>query len=123
MSIAQSNTGSHQYGAGIYRRRITIETKDQQVNVEMEDDPHGFKLQLNHDKQKITDIQVETLRYPYDTCPGATDKVRSLIGNSLSAVKIYRRLPKHVSIAPISLICSSWPLITRMKQAVLTNMT
>lgn len=87
MSIAQSNTGSHQYGAGIYRRRITIKTKDQQVNVEMEDDPHGFKLQLNHDKQKITDIQVETLRYPYDTCPGATDKVRSLIGNSLSAVK------------------------------------
>lgn len=74
-SIARSD-----YGTGSYRRKILIETTTGLVSAMLEDDPHGFRLQLFHDGKVATDIKVEAIRYPYDTCSSAADKIEPLIG-------------------------------------------
>lgn len=71
------------YGSGVYRRRIALNATVDGVLAEMEDNQHGFRLRLNHDGESITALEAEVLRYPFNTCPGAVEPLRALIGTPL----------------------------------------
>ena len=67
-----------------YRRRIRVEaTGDRRVEGELADDMHHFRIVLHHNGAVVTDVSAESLRYPWDTCPGAVGELRSLIGAPL----------------------------------------
>ncbi|WP_269618536.1 DUF2889 domain-containing protein [Zhongshania sp. BJYM1] len=68
------------YGQGCYRRRIRLINQDNTVNGELEDTNHAFRCTISHDGHHVTDIQSEVLRIPFDTCPGASEPIRKLIG-------------------------------------------
>lgn len=81
------------FGSGIYRRRIRLINSrlaeprscgaTSKVEAELEDTNHAFKCTLFHDQQKITDIQTQSLRIPIDSCPGAAEPIKQLIGLDL----------------------------------------
>ena len=79
---AQSNPD---YGNGIYRRRIRLEKHSRQVVAELEDVTHAFRLILTHDDSNIIDVAAQPIRYPFDTCPGAVDQFKPLLGQPLAA--------------------------------------
>jgi hypothetical protein len=79
---AQSNSD---YGNGIYRRRIRVENYPQRVVAELEDVTHAFRLTLHHDGRVVNDVTAQPIRYPFDTCPGAVDRLRPLLGMPLAA--------------------------------------
>ena len=72
------------YGQGIYRRRIRLTATDGCVLAELEDCNHGFRCRLYHDGQRVTDVVGEALRVPLNTCPGAVEPLKLLIGRRLS---------------------------------------
>lgn len=71
------------YGQGCYRRRIKLQQQANRVVAELEDCNHGFRCTVFHDGVRITDIRSETLRIPFDTCPGAVEPLKTLIGLAL----------------------------------------
>lgn len=71
------------YGLGCYRRRIKLQQQANCVVAELEDCNHGFRCTVFHDGERITDIRSETLRIPFDTCPGAVVPLQKLIGLAL----------------------------------------
>ena len=72
-------------GAGVYRRRIRIETVGPGVvDAELEDDYHHFRCLLEHDGAVVTACRGEAVRYPWATCPGATGLVAQLVGMPLA---------------------------------------
>lgn len=74
-----------EYGTGCYRRRVRLQHIDAQtVLAEMEDDQHGFRINLQHDGEKITGIGSESLRIPMTTCGGAGDVLAQLVGVPLA---------------------------------------
>ena len=72
------------YGNGTFRRRIRLVNKGNQVSVELEDCNHGFRLIIHHHNNCINAIDVETLRFPLSTCPGAIKPLQALIGCGLA---------------------------------------
>jgi len=80
MSTAQEYPKTESYGQGRYRRRIRLRAEAGQVHGELEDTNHGFRCTVFHDGNKVTDIHSAALRIPFDTCPGATEPLRKLIG-------------------------------------------
>jgi hypothetical protein len=72
------------YGDGLYRRRIQLSADNNCVRAELEDDCHGFKLEVQHNGTHVTDVSGETLRIPLSTCPGALTPLRNLIGIALA---------------------------------------
>lgn len=73
------------YGTGMYRRRVRLQNVDRNtVLAEMEDDQHGFRIELDHDGQTITAIRSESLRIPMTTCGGAGAVLAQLAGVPLS---------------------------------------
>jgi hypothetical protein len=68
------------YGQGRYRRRIRLSTVDNSVFGELEDSNHAFRCTIIHDGAYVIDIQSEVIRIPFDTCPGAVEPIRKLIG-------------------------------------------
>ncbi|MBW2940751.1 DUF2889 domain-containing protein [Zhongshania aquimaris] len=71
------------YGLGRYRRRIRLTSIGNSVHGELEDSNHAFRCEISHDGERVTDIQSEVLRIPFNTCPGASEPIRKLIGLSL----------------------------------------
>lgn len=76
------------YGSGIYRRRIKLTgTKKGQnggyVIGELEDCNHGFRVAVYHQDHAVTDVVGEALRIPMNTCTGAIDPLRALIGSDI----------------------------------------
>ena len=58
---------------GVFRRLIRLVKEDETTVVAgVEDDFHAFKIVLKHDGKNILSIRGEALRYPLDTCPGAS---------------------------------------------------
>ncbi|MEX1668674.1 DUF2889 domain-containing protein [Zhongshania guokunii] len=80
MSTTQEYPKNTVYGEGHYRRRIRLRAEPGQVHGELEDTNHGFSCTVFHDGNKITDIHSAALRIPFDTCPGASEPLRKLIG-------------------------------------------
>ena len=73
------------YGKGIYRRRILLTGHTNKVVAELEDYIHGFRATLRHDGNVVTDIIGEAIRYPLNTCGGATQPIKALIGADITA--------------------------------------
>lgn len=80
MSTVEDYPKNPNYGQGCYRRRIRLFSEPGRVYAELEDTNHGFRCTISHDGEKVTDIHSETLRIPFDTCPGAVTPLRKLIG-------------------------------------------
>lgn len=74
------------YGTGVYRRRIKLvasvndSADGGSVVGELEDCNHGFRVTVHHQHQVVTDIIGEALRIPMNTCGGAIEPVKALIG-------------------------------------------
>jgi hypothetical protein len=81
-----------QYGSGIFRRRVRIMVAARQVNVDLEDSNHAFRLVLRHDGERITAIEPEAVRHPFTTCPDASGYLQALVGQPLDAPPDVRRM-------------------------------
>lgn len=68
------------YGKGVFRRRILVRGERGAVTVELEDGNHGFRVRLAHDGERVTDVAVDTIRYPFNTCPEAIRPLRRIVG-------------------------------------------
>lgn len=73
------------YGTGLFRRRIRLTRSGQQVDAELEDDCHGFRVRLEHDGCRVTAVSGDALRVPLNTCAGALKPLQALIGIALDA--------------------------------------
>lgn len=71
------------YGSGCFRRRIRLIGEPGRVTGELEDNCHGFRCTVFHDGRAVTDVQAEGLRIPYNTCAGAAEPIKALIGIEL----------------------------------------
>jgi hypothetical protein len=76
--------GALPYGAGIFRRRFLLRARSGVVEAWMEDDFHRFRVTLEHDGERVTRIEGESLRYPWTECPGASVPLGELTGMPLS---------------------------------------
>jgi hypothetical protein len=81
ISVSQGNPD---YGSGTYRRRVRLAKRPGQLLAELEDTTHGFRLVLAHDGSRVTDIAVDPIRYPFDSCPGAAAMLTPLVGCPLA---------------------------------------
>ncbi|MFK8019856.1 MAG: DUF2889 domain-containing protein [Pseudomonadales bacterium] len=72
------------YGSGVFRRRIRLTADGMSVLGELEDSAHGFRCHLQHDGQHLTSIRGESLRTPYDICPGATEPIKQFVGQAIN---------------------------------------
>lgn len=82
------------FGSSCFRRHLRILCgADGVVRGVLEDDCHGFEVNLRHDGQQVTDIEARWQRYPTTTCPGSAGVINSMVGcplsNDLMAVKRY----------------------------------
>lgn len=73
------------YGTGIFRRRIRLVSTGIQVQADLEDCNHAFRLTLSHDGEIITAISAQPIRFPFNTCPDALANLQGFIGCALSA--------------------------------------
>lgn len=73
------------YGQGIFRRRIRLESSPGCVFAELEDTNHGFQVCVYHDGKRISEIASKPLRFPYSTCPGASVALKRFVGCALDA--------------------------------------
>ena len=70
--------------ADAYRRRITLTTPGAGVVVSsLVDDFHHFVVTLRHDGERVTEVEAESRRWPWSTCPGAAEPLRRLAGMPL----------------------------------------
>lgn len=77
-----------------FRRRIVVAAHDNVVRGALEDDFHHFEIELTHDGRVITGAQGRAVRTPWNTCPGALERLRDFVGTPLStAVHVARNLP------------------------------
>jgi hypothetical protein len=82
------------YGSGVFRRCLRWRATAGEVEVELEDSNHGFRLRLRHDGCRIVDLAVDPVRYPFTTCPEASRAVERIVGASVAdAVKLRECLP------------------------------
>lgn len=72
------------YGSGVFRRRIRLESEPDRVRAALEDDNHGFRLTLVHDRSRIVAVEAEALRFPATTCREAVAILRHLEGQPLT---------------------------------------
>ena len=71
--------------ASIYRRQIRTRTLAAGTVVgALEDNPHHFRVRVEHDDERVTRIEAESVRYPWTTCPSAEAPLRALEGMRLS---------------------------------------
>lgn len=80
-----------QYGTGVFRRRVRIRAAARQVDVEIEDSNHAFRLVLRHDRAHVTALEPDYVRYPFTTCPGSADGLARLVGLPLDEAPDVRR--------------------------------
>lgn len=71
------------FGTGCYRRRIRLAAENGAVIGELEDTNHGFRVRLSHDGERVTAIDGDALRVPYNTCPESLRNLQRLAGVAL----------------------------------------
>lgn len=62
---------------------------------ELVDDFHHFRAIVRHRAGVVTDVQGESVRYPWDTCPGASEPLKQLVGMRLEGS--LRAASRHTS--------------------------
>lgn len=70
--------------ARTYHRKIQLIAEGGRVTADLVDDPHHFRVHLEHDGQRVTALQSEAIRYPWTTCPEAARPLQELVGMPLS---------------------------------------
>jgi Protein of unknown function (DUF2889) len=74
-----------------YRRRIVVETHAGAVLAMLEDDIHCLGVILRHDGERVTSVEPQFDRLPWNTCPGAQAKlVETFAGQRLADVTARR---------------------------------
>lgn len=69
---------------GRFRRLIDLSRRSETLAVGwLEDDVHHFGLAITHDGERVIDIGVTAIRYPYVTCGHADLPMRALLGAPL----------------------------------------
>jgi hypothetical protein len=71
---------SSTYGSGIARRHIRLTSSPGSVLAELEDHAHAMVCRVGHADGRITGVDSEFRRFPLNTCPGAANPLRELIG-------------------------------------------
>ena len=80
------------YGKGVFRRHIHITPISRtRMKGYLEDEPHAFSIEMEHDNSTITSLQATWERHPTSTCPGAIEKLKELIGAPLSSNPLVMR--------------------------------
>jgi len=64
----------------VYHRRIRLVGTEGEVQGDIADGPHHFRVWIAHDGSRVTDIRGESVRHPWTTCPAAALELRDLIG-------------------------------------------
>lgn len=76
--------------APVYHRRIRLVGTPGEVQGDIADGPHHFRVWIAHDGERVTDIRGESVRHPWTTCPAAGLELRALVdmptGGSSTAV-------------------------------------
>ena len=67
----------------VYHRRIRLVGTAGEVQGEIADGPHHFRVWIAHDGARVTDIRGDSVRHPWTTCPAAGLELRALIGMPL----------------------------------------
>lgn len=70
---------------GIYRRRIQSVSKDNTIQVLLEDDPHCYHVTLEIENRLVRDASSKSIRTPWNLCPAAGRSLTALIGMEVSA--------------------------------------
>lgn len=70
---------------GIYRRRLLIRTRAGHARADLEDDPHRYGVEIDHDGLQVTAIRGHALRTPWTLCTAAAAQLQRLVGMRLSA--------------------------------------
>jgi len=65
---------------GIYRRRLQISTEPGRAIALLEDDPHCYRVTVDHDGEHITAVRADTIRIPWSACQQASHQLDQLIG-------------------------------------------
>lgn len=53
------------------RRNQLIDPRPGVVRADVEDDFHGFSVEIEHDGERVLDLRTTALRWPWSTCPAA----------------------------------------------------
>lgn len=69
---------------GIYRRRIQIATGPGVAWALLEDDPHCYRVTIEHDGECVIAARCDVIRKPWDLCGQASDNLARLTGMRLS---------------------------------------
>lgn len=83
------------YGGGVFRRRLRLAVVAREVEVDLEDGNHAFRLTLRHDGERVTAIEPTYIRHPFTTCPGSAAFLTALVGRPLDEPPDERRLPER----------------------------
>jgi hypothetical protein len=65
---------------GIYRRRLQITTEPGRAIALLEDDPHCYRVTIDHDGEHITAAHADTIRIPWTACRQASHQLDRLVG-------------------------------------------
>jgi hypothetical protein len=70
---------------GAYHRAIALHAPTSgTVTGELEDDFHHFRVTVDHDGSRVVSVRGEAVRFPWSTCPDATEPLCALEGMALS---------------------------------------
>jgi len=72
------------FGSGTYRRRILLRLEDSQAWGELEDDFHHFRVEIDHDGDRVTSVRGSGLRSPWTACLTAGQPLEALLGTALA---------------------------------------
>lgn len=65
---------------GIYRRRLQITAEPGRAIALLEDDPHCYRVTVDHDGEHITAVRADTIRIPWTACRQASHQLDRLVG-------------------------------------------
>jgi hypothetical protein len=65
---------------GVFHRRIVVIPEAGVVRAALEDEVHHMEVTIFHDGTRVTDLHAISHRIPWNVCPGATEKLKDLIG-------------------------------------------
>lgn len=71
------------YGSGIYRRELHVRLAPGRAEGELIDDFHHFLVVVHHDGTRVTEVEGEVVRQPWETCAGALIALGALRGMPL----------------------------------------
>jgi len=72
------------YGEGVYRRRTLLVAEKGRVVADLEDDFHRYRVEIEHDGEKVRAVRGDAVRYPWTECARAFTPLQAFRGAPLS---------------------------------------